>query len=110
MWNRVLCCLLAVAIGLAMASPILASAPAAGDDGGMNPFAPSAWKTDLALWTAVVFLCLLAILAKFAIARRSAIVGKIGSSSEMPLVEMATSFGGRRVVQMPYGEDLPRIC
>ncbi len=52
----------------------------------------------------------LAILAKFAIARRSAIVGKIGSSSEMPLVEMATSFGGRRVVQMPYGEDLPRIC
>ena len=66
MWNRVLVCLLAVAIGLAMASPVLAAGACAADDGGMNPFAPSAWKTDLALWTAVVFLCLLAILAKYA--------------------------------------------
>ncbi len=65
MWNRVFLCLVAVAIGLAIVSPILASESAAADD-GMNPFALSAWKTDLALWTAVVFLCLLAILAKFA--------------------------------------------
>ena len=26
-----------------------------------------------------------------------------------PLVEMVTSVGGRRIVQLPYGEDLPRI-
>ena len=31
-------------------------------------------------------------------------------SIEHPLVEMITSIGGRRVVQMPYGEELPRIC
>ena len=32
----------------------------------MNPFAPSAWKTDLALWTAIVFLCVLAVLWRYA--------------------------------------------
>ena len=26
------------------------------------------------------------------------------------LVEMITRIGGRRIVQMPYGRDLPRIC
>ncbi|MCD4728730.1 MAG: F0F1 ATP synthase subunit B [Pirellulales bacterium] len=66
MWNRVFTCLLAVAIGLAIASPILASESAAAEDGGMNPFSLSAWETDLALWTAIVFLCLVAILWKFA--------------------------------------------
>ncbi len=66
MGNRALFCLLAVAIGLAIAAPVAASEPAPADGGGMNPFAPSALKADLALWTAVVFLCVLAILAVFA--------------------------------------------
>ena len=30
--------------------------------------------------------------------------------ADLPLVELLTPAGGRRVVQMPYGEDLPRIC
>ncbi len=66
MWNRILSCLLALAIGLAIASPILASESAPAGEVDMNPFSLSAWKTDLALWTAVVFLCLLLILTKFA--------------------------------------------
>ena len=66
MWNRVLVCLLVVAIGLAIAAPACGGGAAPADDGDMNPLAPSAWKLDLALWTAVVFLCLLAILWKFA--------------------------------------------
>ena len=66
MWNRVFTCLSAVAIGLAIASPILAAESAAADDGGMNPFSLSAWESDLALWTVVIFLCLAAILWKFA--------------------------------------------
>ncbi len=32
------------------------------------------------------------------------------SSAENPWVEMVTKIGGRRVVQMPYGRELPRIC
>ncbi len=35
--------------------------------------------------------------------------GRAGRATA-PLVEMVTAVGGRRVVQMPYGEELPRIC
>lgn len=32
------------------------------------------------------------------------------SPTRPPLVELVTRLGGRRLVQRPYGEDLPRIC
>ncbi|MFC1763660.1 hydrogenase expression/formation protein HypE [Planctomycetota bacterium] len=38
------------------------------------------------------------------------LIGEIGGSSATPLVELETNIGGRRIVQMPYGRDLPRIC
>jgi hydrogenase expression/formation protein HypE len=38
------------------------------------------------------------------------IIGEIVSSRDVPLVEMRTKIGGRRIVQMPYGRELPRIC
>ncbi len=41
--------------------------------------------------------------------RRAAIIGTVVSGTE-PLVELKTKAGGRRVVQMPYGRELPRIC
>ena len=41
--------------------------------------------------------------------RQAAVVGWV-TRSEPPLVELVTFAGGRRVVQRPYGEDLPRIC
>jgi F-type H+-transporting ATPase subunit b len=66
MLKRVLCSLLLLVIGLATASPILASDTAPSGEGGMNPLAPSEWKADLAIWTAVVFLVLFIILKKFA--------------------------------------------
>ena len=50
------------------------------------------------------------ILRVFAISRQAAMIGTIGETSTDPLVELATTAGGRRIVQMPYGEDLPRIC
>jgi hydrogenase expression/formation protein HypE len=43
-------------------------------------------------------------------ADRPAVIGKVGRQSDNPLVEMVTAIGGRRIVQMPYGEELPRIC
>jgi F-type H+-transporting ATPase subunit b len=63
MLKRAYLCLSALAIGLAYASPLPASG---GGEGDMNPLSPSAIKGDLALWTAVVFLCVLAVLWKFA--------------------------------------------
>ena len=64
--QRVALCLLVLSIGLAVAGPLLASEAAPSGAGDINPLAPSAWKLDLALWTAVVFLCLLVVLGKFA--------------------------------------------
>ena len=65
MFNRVIFCLMVLITVAAIASPVLASETAAGE-ADINPLAPSAFKLDLALWTAVVFLLLLAVLTKFA--------------------------------------------
>jgi len=45
-----------------------------------------------------------------ALGKAAAIVGRIGQVSNWPLVELLTAAGGRRIVQRPYGEELPRIC
>jgi hydrogenase expression/formation protein HypE len=39
----------------------------------------------------------------------AAIIGRL-VESPVPLVELITRIGGRRIVQRPYGEELPRIC
>jgi hydrogenase expression/formation protein HypE len=41
--------------------------------------------------------------------RGGAIIGRV-IDAQPPLVELITRVGGRRVVQRPYGEELPRIC
>jgi len=38
------------------------------------------------------------------------IIGEIVETRDVPVVELATRIGGKRVVQMPYGRELPRIC
>lgn len=50
------------------------------------------------------------ILNKCRQADRPAVIGSVGPNADSPLVEMLTAIGGRRIVQMPYGEELPRIC
>lgn len=41
--------------------------------------------------------------------RHAAVIGRV--TDERPaLVELITRSGGRRIVQRPYGEELPRIC
>lgn len=41
--------------------------------------------------------------------RQAAVIGRI-VRRDPPLVELVTTAGGRRIIQRPYGEDLPRIC
>lgn len=41
--------------------------------------------------------------------RQAAIIGRIVDATP-PLVELKTMAGGARIVQRPYGEELPRIC
>ncbi len=38
------------------------------------------------------------------------LIGEVVDTSGAPMVEMLTRIGGRRIIQMPYGRDLPRIC
>lgn len=51
-----------------------------------------------------------AILRRHPIASRAAVIGTVCGTGVPALVEMVTRLGGRRVIQMPYGEELPRIC
>jgi hydrogenase expression/formation protein HypE len=41
--------------------------------------------------------------------KSAAVIGQITGAAP-PLVELLTRAGGRRIVQRPYGEELPRIC
>ena len=38
------------------------------------------------------------------------IIGEIVEKRDVPVVELKTRIGGKRIVQMPYGRELPRIC
>jgi len=40
----------------------------------------------------------------------ASIIGEVIETHDTPTVEMATKIGGKRIVQMPYGRELPRIC
>ncbi len=42
--------------------------------------------------------------------RDASVIGEMVETHDVPLVELVTRIGGRRVVQMPYGRELPRIC
>jgi hydrogenase expression/formation protein HypE len=41
---------------------------------------------------------------------KASIIGEVVKVSDVPTVEMKTKIGGKRIVQMPYGRELPRIC
>jgi hydrogenase expression/formation protein HypE len=47
---------------------------------------------------------------KSKIGKKASIIGEIVETRDIPMVEMTTKIGGRRIVQMPYGRELPRIC
>jgi len=40
----------------------------------------------------------------------ASVIGRVVETRDVPVVELVTRIGGRRIVQMPYGRELPRIC
>ena len=42
--------------------------------------------------------------------QQAAVIGRTVSADGNPFVELVTKIGGRRIVQTPYGRELPRIC
>jgi hydrogenase expression/formation protein HypE len=51
----------------------------------------------------------LKICKKHPLGEKAAIIGEVLEADE-PIVEMKTKIGGTRIVQTPYGRELPRIC
>ncbi len=51
----------------------------------------------------------LAALREHPLGCRAAVIGRLTDATP-PLVELISRAGGRRIVQRPYGEELPRIC
>jgi len=47
---------------------------------------------------------------KHPLGTNAGIIGQVVETGDVPVVEMITRIGGRRIVQMPYGRELPRIC
>ncbi len=47
---------------------------------------------------------------KHPLGKDSMIIGDVITSTNTPIVELITKIGGKRIVQMPYGRELPRIC
>ena len=49
---------------------------------------------------------------KHTLGQQACLIGEIVAcpNDEVPWVEMETKIGGKRIVQMPYGRELPRIC
>jgi hydrogenase expression/formation protein HypE len=47
---------------------------------------------------------------KHPLGKRASIIGEVVETRDVPVVELFTKIGGRRIVQMPYGRELPRIC
>ncbi len=47
---------------------------------------------------------------KHPLGKESMIIGEVVKSTNTPTVELITKIGGKRIVQMPYGRELPRIC
>jgi hydrogenase expression/formation protein HypE len=47
---------------------------------------------------------------KHPLGKESRIIGEVIASRDVPVVELETKIGGKRIVQMPYGRELPRIC
>jgi hydrogenase expression/formation protein HypE len=52
---------------------------------------------------------LLAVMRQHPLGRDAAIIGEV-IADEHRFVQMTTAFGGRRIVDWPVGEQLPRIC
>jgi hydrogenase expression/formation protein HypE len=52
----------------------------------------------------------LKICRKHPLGEKAQIIGEIKERNDAAVVELITRIGGRRIVQMPYGRELPRIC
>jgi len=89
--------------------PLSGQARAAAEVLGLDPLAVANEGKFIAVVAAEAAEDVLSLMRSHRLGKQAAIIGQI-KSAEPALAELVTSIGGRRVIQMPYGEQLPRIC
>jgi hydrogenase expression/formation protein HypE len=92
------------------AIPLSASCRHASELLGLDPLSVANEGKVVAVVAAADAEKLLAACRAHPLGRQAAIIGHVGDKADWPLVELITRAGGRRIVQRPYGEELPRIC
>jgi hydrogenase expression/formation protein HypE len=89
--------------------PLTADARAAAEVLGLDPLTVANEGKFVAVLAADAAERGLELMRRHPLGRQAAVIGRITDETP-PLAELVTTIGGRRVVQMPYGEQLPRIC
>ncbi len=89
--------------------PIKAEVKAACEILGLDPLYVANEGKLVCICSAVAAKRLLAVMQQHPLGRDAAIIGEV-IDDEHGFVQMTTAFGGRRIVDWPVGEQLPRIC
>ena len=89
--------------------PLTADARAAAEVLGLDPLTIANEGKFVAVVAAEAAEKALGLLRGHPLGCRAARIGRI-TDEQPPLAELVTVIGGRRIIQMPYGEQLPRIC
>ena len=76
---------------------------------GLDPLYVANEGKLVCICTAAAAEALLAVMQQHPLGRDAAIIGEV-IADEHHFVQMNTAFGGRRIVDWPVGEQLPRIC
>lgn len=91
------------------AVPISPSARHAAEILGLDPLAVANEGKLVAVAAAHDVERLLAACRAHPLGVHASVIGRV-TDAQPPLAELITEAGGRRIIQKPYGEDLPRIC
>ncbi|MCP4246015.1 MAG: hydrogenase expression/formation protein HypE [bacterium] len=91
------------------ALPISPTARHAAELLGLDPLTVANEGKCVAVVAAEEADALVACLQGHPLGERAAVIGRV-TDVQPPIVELQTALGGRRIVQRPYGEELPRIC
>ncbi len=91
------------------ALPILPAARHAAEMLGLDPLVVANEGKVMAVVSAADAPRAMQALRAHPLGHAAAVIGAL-TAARPPLVELLTRAGGRRIVQRPYGEELPRIC
>lgn len=89
--------------------PLTADARAAAEVLGLDPLTIANEGKLIAVVAAEAAEAAMELMRAHPLGTQAAIIGRMTPETP-PLAELVTVIGGRRVIQMPYGEQLPRIC